>query len=445
VTAPELAAVEAVEDWCRQAGAAGFPYRQVVAGYLQVGKHHVAGELLRALVRARTLADPADPLLRQFLDVALDKVDGVYDYPSYTGLVLLPLPATGAAVLAERDRLLCLLMSDLLDFEDGVRRGSVELLPGQRPDERTVAKRVHLGLRILRAPLARLGSGPMPPDAEPVGAVPVGAVPAGAEPAGDAAASEAGPDEVAGDADEVAAVRAFLRPWRTEELALRLRLSMLPVYTVHDEYLFIRCLQMFEVTFGAVAAKLGSTITAIGNGDVELAESQLHAAGGLLEESAPLFSLLATMQVQSFRTFRDFTEGASAIQSRGYKTIESLCREPDPDRRDSAAYESVPEVRTAVLAGRLTIDEAYRQQCLAGRLSAAEQARLRAAAGVLAERVMRWKRTHYSIAVRMLGHGQTGTGYTEGTPYLASVRNIPIFRNAAAEPAPELISRSARD
>ena len=46
--------------------------------------------------------------------------------------------------------------------------------------------------------------------------------------------------------------------------------------------------------------------------------------------------------------------------------------------------------------------------------------------------VLKWRRTHYSIAVRMLGE-RSGTGYTEGTPYLRSVRKIPIFRNRDAE------------
>jgi hypothetical protein len=31
-------------------------------------------------------------------------------------------------------------------------------------------------------------------------------------------------------------------------------------------------------------------------------------------------------------TFWECTDGASAIQSRSYKTIESLCRRPDEDR-----------------------------------------------------------------------------------------------------------------
>jgi tryptophan 2,3-dioxygenase len=134
------------------------------------------------------------------------------------------------------------------------------------------------------------------------------------------------------------------------------------------------------------------------------------------------------MQVESFRTFREFTEGASAIQSRNYKLVESLCRAPDADRVDSAAFQSVPEVRRRVLAGQHTLDDAYREACASGELSDAEQEALGASMKDFARALLRWRNTHYRLAVRMLGEA-TGTGYTEGTPYLAAVRTIPVFHS----------------
>ena len=44
--------------------------------------------------------------------------------------------------------------------------------------------------------------------------------------------------------------------------------------------------------------------------------------------------------------------------------------------------------------------------------------------------LLRWRRTHYRIAVRMLGE-RTGTGYTEGAPYLKAVQTIPVFSSLA--------------
>ncbi|GAB3899181.1 hypothetical protein ACFQ1S_08460 [Kibdelosporangium lantanae] len=75
-----------------------------------------------------------------------------------------------------------------------------------------------------------------------------------------------------------------------------MELNALPAYTVHDEHLFLRVLLAFET----------------------------------------MFALLATIQVDSFRTFRQFTEGASAIQSRNHTIVESLCRRPGPSRLDSS-------------------------------------------------------------------------------------------------------------
>jgi len=151
---------------------------------------------------------------------------------------------------------------------------------------------------------------------------------------------------------------------------------------------------------------------------------------------APLFSLVATMQVAAFHTFREFTEGASAIQSRNYKLVESLCRQPDASRLDSAAYLSVPEVRERVLAGQMTLDDAFQVARAAGHLNARDVAALEQEMRRFAATLLRWRRTHYGIAVRMLGE-RTGTGYTEGSPYLKEVQTIPVFPSLAQGPDAE--------
>jgi tryptophan 2,3-dioxygenase len=207
-----------------------------------------------------------------------------------------------------------------------------------------------------------------------------------------------------------------------------LQLSMLPVYVSHDEHLFIRVLQTFESTFAMLALQIRTVIQAVGDGDVTAATDGLDAAAAVLTETAPLFSLLATMQVESFRTFRDFTEGASAIQSRNYKLLESLCRTPDPERLDSSAYLSTPQIRDRILAGQPTLDDACRTALDDPRFSEADHTRLSLSMRAFASALRRWRQTHYRLAVRMLGE-RSGTGYTEGTPYLSSVRTIPVFRS----------------
>ncbi|WP_305788247.1 hypothetical protein [Symbioplanes lichenis] len=186
---------------------------------------------------------------------------------------------------------------------------------------------------------------------------------------------------------------------------LLLRCTMLPVATVHDEHLFIRVLQAFELTFAQIVTDLSA-----------FSPEALHLAADRLRSRGPLWSALATMSVEAFQRFRRYTEGASAIQSRHYKLMESLARRPDAARLASEAYLSVPEVRVRVLAGGPTIDAVL-----------TPDRATHAAMTDFAEALTQWRRTHYRVAVRMLGPDRPGTGYTAGPSYLAEARAIPVF------------------
>ncbi|MDH6226750.1 tryptophan 2,3-dioxygenase [Streptomyces sp. MJP52] len=402
-------------DWLTDPVPSRFPYDAVVDQYHRVGKHFVSEQLLKDLAVARerlaqaATADEADAaaeedgLLTRFLDTALDKWDGRYDYPTYTSLSVLGLPTAddgpraAASARARRDRLVVQLLADLLRFELAAVEGRTDLLPEMRPDDRLVEKRCRLALRVARPALARLGHGDPLTAADPVA--------------------------------QAAQLWEFVDGELLDDHERRvLRLSMLPVYVSHDEHMFIRVLQTFETTFALLALSLRTAIGDLGAARTGPAVAHLAVAETALAESAPLFSLLATMQIESFRTFREYTEGASAIQSRNYKLVESLCRTPDRDRLDSPAYRSTPEVRERILNGQPTLDDACATALDDGRFTAADRERLTAAMLTLASALRRWRQTHYRIAVRMLGT-RSGTGYTEGTPYLSHVRTIPVFRS----------------
>ncbi|MFD6771208.1 tryptophan 2,3-dioxygenase family protein, partial [Micromonospora chalcea] len=231
--------------------------------------------------------------------------------------------------------------------------------------------------------------------------------------------------------DELRAVAADADP--AGELVLRL--TMLPVHVSHDEYLFIRVLQSYECLFAGVAEELRATIAALTAGQAGRATERLAYARQQLTAAGPLFALLATMQPEAFRTFREYTAGASAIQSRSYKLMESLCRTPEGSRLDSAAYHQVPEVRELVHAGQPSIDDAFRAAVRDGLLAAPEGGRVEEEMRSFAAAVFQWRRTHHRLATRMLGP-RAGTGYTEGTPYLAAARSIPVFTSVACEPRP---------
>jgi tryptophan 2,3-dioxygenase len=405
-----LQPADAIATWLSSRNADDFPYDAVVAEFHRVGKHFVATELLEALAAARAALPEvrgsmsSARLLERFLDAALDKWDGRYANPTYLGLSLLPLPAVddlgdGVSAAQRRyDRLFVQLIADAMRFELAAADGATELLPQMRPDARTTAKRCRLGLQIAGPAARRLGLAKGVDVADPI----------------------------AGARRLCANLAADLTP--TERRTLQL--TMLPVSLVHDEYQFIRVLQSYESTFALVAVQLQAAVQALSDGESALAQRCILAAERALHESAPLWSLVATMRVEAFQTFREFTEGASAIQSRNYKLVESLCRRPDPARLDSAAYCSVPEVRQLVLAGHVTLDEAFEAAREAGRFSSGEVDDLEQAMRQFAATLLRWRRTHYRIAVRMLGE-RTGTGYTEGAPYLKSVQAIPVFSSVA--------------
>ena len=397
-----------------------FPYAAVLREFHRVGKHFVDPRLLELLDGARQrLAAPertgsgaAPGLLDDFLDATLDKWDGRYDYRSYLALRLLRLPtgedepvATGGddtTTRRDRDRLFVRLVADAVAFEVTAARGAADLFPLRRPAWAVVAKRCRLGTRAAAPALRRLGHPTWPDDTAPA----------------DAAAA-------------LHAVAATLDP----PSDLSLRLSMLPVHVTHDEYLFIRVLQAYECLFAALVDELDATVAALADLRPTPAADRLAYARDLLDDAGPLFSLLATMQPESFQTFRQYTEGASAIQSRSYKRVESLCRTPLPGRLDSVAYLSVPEVRARVRAGRATIDEAYRAAVRDGRLDGPDRRMVVRRMEEFAAALLRWRRTHHRIATRMLGQ-RSGTGYTEGTPYLAAVRDVPVFTSVDRRPGP---------
>lgn len=384
--------MQELTDWLDSPDPEVFPYDAVVAEFHRVGKHFVDPTLLSLLdsVRANVRGtDPSAALLARFLNIALDKRDGRFDNPSYLALEMLPLPGTGV----QHDRLRAMLLADVLAFElAGAHR--VAAPEEMRPHPRVVVKRCRLAVRAIMPVLERLGLS----------------------------------DHV-DSRDTLTAARQIchaVEAKTTDDERRVVALSMLPVSIVHDERMFIRVLQSYETTFALVGVHLTTAVAALAHGRSTDAIDAVHAAERAMREAAPLFSLAATMQAESFLTFRNFTEGASAIQSRNYKLIESLCRRPEPARLDSAAYHSVPEVRDAVLTGAPNLDRELNDAYARGNLAHHCHTALVAGMHRFETALVKWRKTHYRLAVRMLGD-RRGTGYTEGVPYLDQARSIPVF------------------
>lgn len=380
-----------------------FPFIEVLWSYRRHGKHFVSPQLAGALRRVReglagSSAD-AHPFLHPFLNVMLDKHDGCYDYRSYLALELLDLPDEDTLVhhprdcRAELDRSLLLLATDIVRFELDALHGVSNWLPKRAPRRSRVEERCRRTLRALQTTLSRLRLDDIIDPDEPM--------------------------------QSAAALVAAVKVTMSAEEKLRLQLSHVPVYVVHDEYMFIRILQCFETVFAWLCAQLRAAIEACA-GDIHATIASLRQCCTHLQEAAPFFHVLSTLDPESFKAFRIYTEGASAIQSRNYKRVESLCNKPADDRLRSLAYQSVPEIQRLVLDGHETLNDAYLRAKASGRHAGETLLELAETMKKFETGLKRWRQSHYSIAVKMLGTG-TGTGYTEGTPYLNAVRNLPVF------------------
>ncbi|MFE7675713.1 hypothetical protein ACFU5N_26335 [Streptomyces albidoflavus] len=184
--------------------------------------------------------------------------------------------------------------------------------------------------------------------------------------------------------------------------------TMMPVTQLHDEQMFIRCIQIFESVYVQVASSLERAITALQNDDAGKAEGVLRDAATRVEATPLLFRVLTTMPRDAFAVIRDNTRGRSAIQSRSYRQVELLSarREAssgsqEPARHDSSAF---------------TLQEVYMGR--AKRWMTAAQAS--ALATVMRRLDLAWrtsKRTHWGVTLKVIG-SVPGTGGTSGADYL---------------------------
>lgn len=341
--APTAAVViEDIDAWAVTGRPEEFPYAVVLGHLRSVGKHFLASGLLDRLgeVRDRLTGHPGRPhaaqrqhgpsFLHRFLDVVLDKRDERDDYPSYTALSLLsrPAPSDWREALRSRDEVMLLLLADLIRFERRALTDTPDAPHDMPPQSELVAKRERLAVRVMEPAALRV----LPPgvvDATSAAAVP-GRTPGGP-------------------------LSAEILQSAAPEQALALSASIQPVYVLHDEYLFLRTLQSFETTLTFMSAAPATAVRRLEENRPEDAADLVGTVADVLKESLPLFSLLATMRPEAFRVFREFTEGASAIQSAGYRTFESLCSTPEAARLASAAYTSVPAVRERVVNGQVTV------------------------------------------------------------------------------------------
>jgi tryptophan 2,3-dioxygenase len=351
-----------------------------------VGKHLLQADRLERLAAIRQRYAGLDPHLDAFLACILDKHDGHFWNRTYLSLPLLEV------IIDEHDLLpssvAALLAADIVRYELCAAHRLTEVSPLGRPDQRTLRTRLRHSLRFMTAHLGDTAAdGLLTAIAhEPESDLPVLLLKLPALPV-------ATPGE-----------------W--------LGLTVEPVSTVHDEYFFMRVLQAHEMAFAGMNRRLRDAIAALRDQQLGPATTLLEEVVTFMDRNASLFRIVATMRYDAFHGFREFTDGASAIQSEQYKRFEALCGTPPATRLASPAFESVPKVRAEVDAGQDTMSDAYRSATATGR-HVAELVTIAGLLRTLEASHRRWKSTHVTLASRMLGEIR-GSGHTSGVGYLES-------------------------
>ncbi len=357
----------------------------------RAGKHFLPRPFLLQLSEIRRRhATGRRPFLRAFLDCLLDKHEERYWNRSYLSLPLLELISDEPGHGPGPNRLATWLISDVVRFE--MQSAAAPQEPADsawdrdRPGAVTLRKRLRHALRFVAHDHDGLDVEDLSPRAAELLPRP--------------AATEAG--------------RWF-------------EVTVQPVYVLHDEYFFMRALQAHEMVFTAIAQDMRAAIAALRDGCLEPAAMCVDRAAASFERASALFRLVATMRPEHFDGFREFTQGASAIQSEQYKRFEILCGLPHAERLGSEAFTSVAAVRAeAQDEGHDTVTQAYLDLRRRARFSWTDWNLFRTALGGLEERHQRWKSTHRGLATRMLGSAR-GSGGTEGVPYLTQCLDNRLF------------------
>ena len=355
-----------------------------------VGKHFLAPAHLTRLAAIRDRHSSRDPYLDAFLECILDKHDDRFWNRTYLSLPVLEV------ILTEHDLvpsgLAALLAGDIIRYELCAAPRLTEVAPVGRPEPRTLRTRVRHSLRFMTSHLGHATSD----------------------------------DVLTAIAHEPEAdlTHLLLRlPEHPIALATDwLELTVQPTSTVHDEYFFMRVLQAHEMAFTGMNRRVRDAVRALRSGDLADATRLLEEVVQFMDRNASLFRIVATMRYEAFHTFREFTDGASAIQSEQYKRFEGLCGLPPDDRLASPAFESVPRVGAEVAEGQDTLSDAFRDATGPDDELAAIALLLRH----LEDSHRRWKFTHVTMATRMLGDAR-GSGYTAGVGYLSQWVNHLLF------------------
>jgi tryptophan 2,3-dioxygenase len=379
--------IDAIDRWSTGDAPDSLTLAKLISEHIRaVGKHFLSVPILTRLTEIRRQHGARDPFLDAFLEGVLDKFEGRFFNRTYLALPLLERICDDPLSGLDPERMSALLMADVVRFETAA---AAEESTSDRPDPATLRKRITHALRFVAS-------------------------------CRDADSSDVGPDL------DLAEVLETLPALPATPAGEWFDITVHPVHVAHDEYFFMRALQAHEMVFTTLAADLRAATTSLRDGRFEDAVSSLEHANKVFARAAMLFRLVATMRPDHFHAFREFTQGASAIQSEQYKRFEMACGAPSAKRLRSDAFANVPAVQADAVAGHDDLSHAYLDARRDGAFTPDESDVIDVALTKLEGGHQRWKATHHSIAARMLGEAQ-GSGYTAGVPYLRKCLDNRLF------------------
>lgn len=387
---------QAVREWSHERCSSrlrAFPFAEVLVHLRSVGRLGIDPDLRESLVTARALAWPGEVLLSHWFPMALDQDDG--DYDSYVGNpVLIAAAASDDALTSEQmvDATLIAASADLVKLESE----ALTALPSQAQ-----STRVRSCVRVLA----------FAQELAPAFALPLCAH-----------------DELSelleqwADMDDVgrahASYRCALRVSGQVPSVVRdaVDITLLPTTKVHDEQMFIRCIQIFETLYRQVADRIAQSIMALESGETDRASTLLTEATRRVSATRVLYRVLTTMPPKAFSVIRAHTHGRSAVQSRAYRRVEDLSAARPADG-------PAPQEADAKPPGT-TLQEVllHKERALGVRATAPVREAMRELDSVW--RAM--KRSHWGVTLKIIGR-VPGTGGTSGADYLRDTAERPLF------------------
>jgi len=194
---------------------------------------------------------------------------------------------------------------------------------------------------------------------------------------------------------------------------------------------FLRTIHIAELCFFGLRTIIIETIENLRRQCFPAATKCLNEAIGFAELLHRTFGVLRTMPPDHFADFRDYTENASAIQSRGYQLLDVYFRGVDQhklrvykERRHLAFLEKYAHPSFVHLRSLLRQDGTSRSEDWQKVMTAAQQ---------LDAKLKTWRGLHVGFALAYLPPAVSGTGGTVGAPYLKQFLHEGLFSETAID------------